>query len=345
MSKAELMDETFKKELTPEAFGLEHPATEVSRPQKEEVHQRKLDVSGDRDDLTGLYDRDGFFRKLEQETERARRQGRPLSLIILDVGGFREFNQRYGRLRGNDLLRTVAELLQWSAEEYVDCVFRTGADEFAVMLPEAGGKTALSIWNMIKARFKDIAPTGTTLSMGAAVFQNHFDVETFVHLTTKRLDVNKSISKELIQHELEGEVGKGNGSIRCLSCGSFVHWASSTCEGCLSDPMRDPRETPRISFRKTFIHDDLLARIQNISQGGIQLKTRTSLSIGDLVRIALYVEDGIVRLCGTVVYARSLSAGDLLAGIKFYRLCPKDSELWKRFLCARSLDGPSPDYS
>ncbi len=208
------------------------------------------------------------------------------------------------------------------------------------MLPEAGGKTALPIWNMIKARFKDIAPTGMTLSMGAAVFQNHFDVETFVHLATKRLDINRSISKELVQHELEGEVGKDNGVIRCLSCGSVVHWTSSTCEVCLSDPMRDPRETTRISFRKTFIHDDLVATIQNVSQGGIQLKTRTALSIGEIVSIALHVENGIVRLCGTVVYSRSLSGGDLLAGIKFHRLSHRDSELWKRFLCNRSLDGP-----
>lgn len=129
----------------------------------------------------------------------------------------------------------------------------------------------------------------------------------------------------------------GFGSTRwCLHCGSPISWASEVCENCLADPTKDRREDSRISFRKTFVCDDLVAKFCNISRGGAQIKTRVPLSLGEPLKMAFYWDNAMVILKGTVVYVHPLSGGDSLAGVKFTELTGRDSELLDRFLCSHS---------
>ena len=90
-----------------------------------------------RDGLTNLYNHRHFQERLDEELKRARRYGRRVSLMMLDLDQFKRFNDTYGHQEGNEALRTVAELLTIHVRE-VDIVARYGGEEFAVILPIKG---------------------------------------------------------------------------------------------------------------------------------------------------------------------------------------------------------------
>ncbi len=99
--------------------------------------------SGRRDALTGLGNRRAYDERLAVEAERARRYGRQLAVVLLDLDGFKRVNDELGHPAGDDVLRGVAELLAGS--RLADDAFRIGGDEFAVLMPEthlAGAETA-----------------------------------------------------------------------------------------------------------------------------------------------------------------------------------------------------------
>jgi len=93
------------------------------------------------DDLTGLSNRRYFFERLGQELRRSQRYGRPLSLVMLDIDRFKDYNDRYGHLAGDEVLRRVGEILRRHSRE-VDVPARYGGDEFGLILPETDAGAA-----------------------------------------------------------------------------------------------------------------------------------------------------------------------------------------------------------
>jgi diguanylate cyclase (GGDEF)-like protein len=97
--------------------------------------QRELEHLADHDPLTGVANRRRLEQDLTRELARARRDGKPLCLVTLDLDGLKEHNDAYGHAAGDRLLKYVAST--WAgALRVTDLIARTGGDEFLVLLPD-----------------------------------------------------------------------------------------------------------------------------------------------------------------------------------------------------------------
>lgn len=96
------------------------------------------------DPLTGLPNRAGFDERLEGEVARAARTGEPLALLLLDIDGFKAYNERHGRAGGDALLRAVAAAWR-SPLRLSDVIARVGDDAFAILLPDCSPDDAEGI--------------------------------------------------------------------------------------------------------------------------------------------------------------------------------------------------------
>jgi len=103
------------------------------------------------DDLTHLYNSRYLNSVLRRETKRASRSGRPLSLLFLDLDGFKGINDTYGHLFGSRALVEAAAVIRGSARE-TDIVARFGGDEFALVLPDTGSEGAFAVGERIRER-------------------------------------------------------------------------------------------------------------------------------------------------------------------------------------------------
>jgi diguanylate cyclase (GGDEF)-like protein len=103
------------------------------------------------DDLTSLYNSRYLNLVLRKETKRASRSGRPLSLLFIDLDGFKSVNDTHGHLFGSRALVEAAAVIRRSARE-TDVAARFGGDEFALVLPDTGGEGAFAVGERIRER-------------------------------------------------------------------------------------------------------------------------------------------------------------------------------------------------
>lgn len=108
------------------------------------------------DDLTQLYNSRYLSQVLRRETKRATRSGRPLSLLFIDLDGFKGINDRHGHLFGSRALVEAAGVIRISARE-TDVVSRFGGDEFALVLPDTGSEGATAVGERIRERIAEFA--------------------------------------------------------------------------------------------------------------------------------------------------------------------------------------------
>jgi diguanylate cyclase (GGDEF)-like protein len=103
------------------------------------------------DDLTKLYNSRYLHQVLRRESKRASRSGRPLSLLFIDLDGFKAVNDTHGHLAGSQALVEAAGVIRGSARE-TDVVARFGGDEFALILPDTGSEGAAAVGDRVRER-------------------------------------------------------------------------------------------------------------------------------------------------------------------------------------------------
>jgi diguanylate cyclase (GGDEF)-like protein len=127
------------------------------------------------DRMTGLYSHHFFEKSLEEEMERARRYKATFSLVMFDIDHFKKFNDTYGHVQGDLIIKEIARLLTQSVRQ-VDFPARYGGEEFAVILPSVEGKGALVVAERLRKRVEKHEFPGehgslhVTISVGVAEF-------------------------------------------------------------------------------------------------------------------------------------------------------------------------------
>lgn len=123
------------------------------------------------DDLTRLFNSRYLNLVLRRETKRASRSSRPLSLLFIDLDGFKQVNDNHGHLAGSKALVEAAAVIRGCARE-TDVVARFGGDEFALVLPETGREGATAVAERIAQRlrsFNFLASDGLLVHLTASI--------------------------------------------------------------------------------------------------------------------------------------------------------------------------------
>jgi diguanylate cyclase (GGDEF)-like protein len=146
---------------------LEAPALALDNA----LQLRRVEALSVIDDLTRLFNYRYLHQALRREIKRGERHQRPISLIFLDLDGFKEVNDTYGHLAGSKALVEVGAVLKNGSRE-TDVVARFGGDEFAVVLPETGLIGAMAVASRLRERITSsrfLAADGMAVRLTASI--------------------------------------------------------------------------------------------------------------------------------------------------------------------------------
>ena len=129
-----------------EVTGAVGIAREITNERKQALEYEYL---SHHDSLTDLYNRHYLYEVIERELHRANRYKEHLSLVVIDIDDFKEVNSNYGHMAGDAILQTIASCFKDSVRKS-DLVFRTGGEEFLILLPKTSGEAALKLAERIR---------------------------------------------------------------------------------------------------------------------------------------------------------------------------------------------------
>ena len=151
---------------------LEQLASQIALPVENSRLYVKAEEKARIDDVTGLLNRRALDEMITNEIARHSRYGDVLSLIILDLDSFKAFNDSYGHLAGDKLLRQIGSILK-RAIRSADQAFRYGGDEFAILLPQTTAEAANDVAERVRQRVVaevEAGPIPITASLGLATW-------------------------------------------------------------------------------------------------------------------------------------------------------------------------------
>ena len=172
-------------------FDLEELEAKLRRIIIERNLRKELNRLSITDSLTALYNQRHFYTRLKDEVTRAKRQNHPLSLILLDLDNFKEYNDTYGHLEGDEMLRNVGQIINNCIREGVDSGYRYGGDEFAIILIESDLNVAKVIGKRIQNSLKE--KSNITASIGYKKFSGNMSDKELV------LEADKNLYKAKIR--------------------------------------------------------------------------------------------------------------------------------------------------
>jgi diguanylate cyclase (GGDEF)-like protein len=161
--------------------------------QSEDKLRRALDL----DATTSVNTLRHFYNLVEQEVQRIQRYPHPLSLMIIDIKGFQEVNERFGYLNGDKVLQWVARHLK-DLLRAVDVIGRHGGDAFILLLPETSLENAKTVANRIDEHFStshleiDEEKLKLEFHIGMTEYQSDIPVDVFIHEAEKALEAAKN---------------------------------------------------------------------------------------------------------------------------------------------------------
>ncbi len=192
-------------------IGFMFDITERKRIEQELVEAKsRLEALSFEDGLTGVSNRRFFDRSLEAEWQSARRDQRPVSLILIDLDHFKQFNDRYGHLEGDQCLVKIAGALKEIGARPRDVVARFGGEEFVLLLPDTDADAAATIAERCRQAIAALdiphedAPDGrrmtASLGCGSSIPGPDASPATLIEQVDKLLYVSKRSGRNRIAH-------------------------------------------------------------------------------------------------------------------------------------------------
>lgn len=172
---------------------------------------KKLEKAIYIDELTGLYNRRFFNLKLSEECKLNGQNGKPLSLLAIDIDYFKKYNDTYGHQKGDDCLTLVAQALKSSIRE-TDFVCRIGGEEFCVILPNTKEELAISIAENLCKKVEGLKilhrksniSNYVTISIGVSTVLvedfTHIDQNEIFSLADQALYIAKECGRNKVNH-------------------------------------------------------------------------------------------------------------------------------------------------
>jgi diguanylate cyclase (GGDEF)-like protein len=175
---------------------LIHIVNQALEKSRSLLERKKLEEEVERlsitDDLTGLYNHRHFFKTLESELVRMKRQKTTLSLLMFDLDHFKRYNDLYGHWEGDQVLKKMGDIIRNSIRSNVDSGYRYGGDEFATLLIGASLDQTLAIAERIRSSIEQAGFQDITVSIGMCTFQDRFTLERFVKAADDAMYVAKN---------------------------------------------------------------------------------------------------------------------------------------------------------
>lgn len=161
----------------------------------------KLESLATTDGLTGLTNHRAFRELLESEIEAAQKKGHPLSLVLLDVDHFKQFNDTFGHQAGDVILKEVATTLLAAARS-TDHVARYGGEEFVVILPRTDAKDSTAAAERLRSAIdgREWPYRHVTASFGIATFNPDMSANEFIEFADQALYASKRSGRNRVTH-------------------------------------------------------------------------------------------------------------------------------------------------
>jgi diguanylate cyclase (GGDEF)-like protein len=165
---------------------------------------KKLQKLAITDALTTLHNSRYFYNQVELEVNRSNRYKHPLSMLLLDIDHFKEYNDTFGHLEGDKVLQRLGAIIR-SCLRRMDSAYRYGGEEFTVLLPETNCEEALTVAERIRASVEasvfEPAPgkrVQVTISIGVTQFQPEEELTHFIQRADKAMYISKQSGRNKV---------------------------------------------------------------------------------------------------------------------------------------------------